>query len=280
MENISHFHHPSCQGVLSEYGEHFFEFIREKNYKHIDIDWIRNACIHMEKIHRGRNRANGDPYHIHPYEVARIYCDFHSENISSIGIIAALLHDNIEDALKTGYTENYSTLAELFWPQAAFIVELLSKPSAEIYGNDKGKRNTEYFKNFIDFHSLRDYIIWKAQEKWWRIGNGIEKTDFEQWIVSMTTIRSIAYQVALIKICDRIHNLQTMEDFPLKKIEEKREETLQYLYKLVQALDESHHAWNTNIHWNMRISIMRLLQESLTTVDRMITSKRISSIIF
>lgn len=58
----------------------------------------------------------------------------------------------------------------------------------------------------------------------------------------MTTIRSIAYQVALIKICDRIHNLQTMEDFPLEKIEEKREETLQYLYKLVQALDESHHA--------------------------------------
>jgi len=68
----------------------------------------------MEEVHDGQTRKNNKPYNIHPYMVVRIYCLVHGKKISETGIIAAILHDNIENAKKSNKVENYDTIQKDF----------------------------------------------------------------------------------------------------------------------------------------------------------------------
>jgi len=68
----------------------------------------------MEEVHEGQERKNGKDYSIHPYIVAQIYCLVHGNKISETGIIAAILHDNIENAKKSYRQENYDSIQKDF----------------------------------------------------------------------------------------------------------------------------------------------------------------------
>jgi len=59
-----------------------------------DEDALNRAYVFSMKAHGSQKRANGDPYFIHPLEVAGILTDYKMDTDS---IITALLHDTIED---------------------------------------------------------------------------------------------------------------------------------------------------------------------------------------
>jgi (p)ppGpp synthase/HD superfamily hydrolase len=46
----------------------------------------------------------------------------------------------------------------------------------------------------------------------------------------------MVFKIALIKICDRIHNIRTMNDFSIEKIQEKPNETKRYIQRLAEEL--------------------------------------------
>jgi len=50
----------------------------------------------------------------------------------------------------------------------------------------------------------------------------------------------MALKIGLIKLCDRIHNLRTMEDFSAEDIGEKIEETDAYLLPLARDIGATH----------------------------------------
>jgi GTP pyrophosphokinase len=80
-----------------------------------DISLIRKAwefCVHH---HEGQMRASGEPYIVHPLEVAEILAEMRMDATS---ISAGLLHDSVEDTPAT--TEE---IAAGFGPQVARIVE-------------------------------------------------------------------------------------------------------------------------------------------------------------
>jgi len=50
----------------------------------------------------------------------------------------------------------------------------------------------------------------------------------------------MAFKIGIIKLCDRIHNLRTMEDFSPEDIGEKLEETDAYLLPLARDIGATH----------------------------------------
>ncbi len=80
---------------------------------------ILKAYTCMKEMHSNQLRHSGEPYFIHPYEVACILADM---ELDSQAIIAGLLHDVIED---TEY--GYDRMKEEFGEQVAMLVEGVTK---------------------------------------------------------------------------------------------------------------------------------------------------------
>ncbi|MDX6806651.1 bifunctional (p)ppGpp synthetase/guanosine-3',5'-bis(diphosphate) 3'-pyrophosphohydrolase [Terrihabitans rhizophilus] len=86
---------------------------------HTDEALLNRAYVYAMQAHGGQTRASGDPYFSHPLEVAAILTEFRLDDAS---IVAALLHDTIED---TGTTKD--EVDRLFGPKIGALVEGLTK---------------------------------------------------------------------------------------------------------------------------------------------------------
>jgi GTP pyrophosphokinase len=84
-----------------------------------DISLIRKAWEFCVKHHEGQMRASGEPYIVHPLEVAEVLAEM---KLDSTAIAAGLLHDSVEDTPAT----NEEIEAE-FGDQVAHIVEGVTK---------------------------------------------------------------------------------------------------------------------------------------------------------
>jgi len=65
---------------------------------HADEALLNKAYVYAMKAHGAQKRASGDPYFSHPLEVAAILTDLKLDDAT---IVAALLHDTIEDTATT-----------------------------------------------------------------------------------------------------------------------------------------------------------------------------------
>ena len=75
------------------YDEIKAELVKQRRDKK-DIELIESAYLWAQKLHNGQYRISGEPYIIHPVEVARILVDL---KLDKDTIIAAFLHDVLED---------------------------------------------------------------------------------------------------------------------------------------------------------------------------------------
>lgn len=70
----------------------------EKSGRQYDIEKIKSAYHLAEKMHEGQMRSSGEPYIIHPVEVAVILVGL---GMDSDTLVAGLLHDVVEDTSET-----------------------------------------------------------------------------------------------------------------------------------------------------------------------------------
>ena len=84
-----------------------------------DLDIIRHAWIFCLEQHQGQKRASGEPYVLHPLEVACVLAEL---KMDSTAIAAGLLHDAVEDTDVTS-----AEIAKRFNEQVAHIVEGVTK---------------------------------------------------------------------------------------------------------------------------------------------------------
>ncbi|HBB40610.1 MAG TPA: bifunctional (p)ppGpp synthetase/guanosine-3',5'-bis(diphosphate) 3'-pyrophosphohydrolase, partial [Proteobacteria bacterium] len=55
-----------------------------------DVTLLQKAYLYAARMHGGQLRRSGEPFLIHPLEVAKIVADLHLDDVT---IAAALLHD-------------------------------------------------------------------------------------------------------------------------------------------------------------------------------------------
>jgi GTP pyrophosphokinase len=98
--------------------EHLLETVHE-NRPGDDLEIIRKAWAFCLQQHEGQKRASGEPYIIHPLEVAQVLAEM---KMDSTAIAAGLLHDAVEDTDVTS-----AEIAKRFNEQVAHIVEGVTK---------------------------------------------------------------------------------------------------------------------------------------------------------
>jgi GTP diphosphokinase / guanosine-3',5'-bis(diphosphate) 3'-diphosphatase len=93
---------------------------RVKSYNpNANEDLLNRAYVYAMKAHGSQTRASGDPYFSHPLEVAAILTDLKLDDAT---IVAALLHDTIEDTEATR-----AEIDHIFGPEIGALVEGLTK---------------------------------------------------------------------------------------------------------------------------------------------------------
>jgi len=89
--------------------------------KFVNLDRLNKAYDFAIKAHSNQKRASGDPYSVHPIEVANILTDL---KLDSATIATGLLHDTIEDTFAT-----YEIIKEEFGEEVAELVDGVTKIS-------------------------------------------------------------------------------------------------------------------------------------------------------
>ena len=85
------------------------------------IDLIEKAYVFSAQVHKGQLRRSGEPYLIHPLEVAYLLADIKMDDVS---VATGLLHDTVEDTYTT-----LETIENLFGPEIASLVDGVTKIS-------------------------------------------------------------------------------------------------------------------------------------------------------
>src|SRR5579862_8538848 len=139
-----------------------------------DIKRIRYAYFLAEKAHADQKRDSGEPYIEHPLAVAAILVDLRMDDDT---IIASLLHDVIEDSeispdvIKQHFGDDVLQLVE-------GVTKLKFKPTGEQTERQKATAATTRAAE-----SLRKMLLAMAKD----------------------------FRVMVIKLADRLHNMQTLD---------------------------------------------------------------------
>ncbi len=178
-----------------------------------DLEGIQRAYDLANEAHNGAIRRSGEPYIQHPLEVALLLAGM---RIDADGIIAALLHDVVED---THYS--LEELHELFGPAVASIVDgvtkfdaLAKKPAREGEAepqpdmpeppspSDKRRERTE---------TVRKMLLAMAEDP----------------------------RVVVLKLADRLHNMRTLSAMKPSQQQNKARETSEIYAPLARRLGMS-----------------------------------------
>src|SRR5215212_6877290 len=103
-------------------------------------EFLRRAYVFSALEHKGQVRHSGEPYLVHPLEVASILADM---RLDPVAIASGLLHDVVEDTLTT-----IEKIQEHFGPEVAHVVEGVTKISAIPFSSSE-ERQAENFRKML-----------------------------------------------------------------------------------------------------------------------------------
>lgn len=163
-----------------------------------EMELVHNALKLAFKAHDGQKRRSGEPFIIHPVEVARILGELELDWES---IAAGLLHDTVEDT----NVVTFESIEDEFGATVRHIVEGETKVSK--LGKLKCKNENS-----------------EAQD--------VKADDLRQMFLAMTA----EVRVIIVKLADRLHNMRTLSHMPPRKQSSIALETLQVFAPLAKLL--------------------------------------------
>ena len=149
-------------------------------YPDAKTDLVEKAYVFAEKAHRGQLRSSGEPYMVHPTQVAQTLAEL---RLDIQTIATGLLHDTVEDT--------HATIEE--------ITKEFGKDIAEL----------------VDGVTKLSKITFKTSEE-------KQAENFRKMIIAMAK----DIRVILVKLADRLNNMQTLEHLPPAKQQLIAQETL------------------------------------------------------
>ncbi len=104
------------------------------------MELVEKAYYYAKRAHEGQKRASGEPYFVHPYNVALILADL---MLDAATIAGGLLHDVVEDCGVAG-----SVIGDEFGQEVALLVDGVTKLTRLDFSN-KEERQTESIRKMI-----------------------------------------------------------------------------------------------------------------------------------
>ena len=133
---------PQDELLIEEKWQELQEACRKANTCRREDDWelIKRAFFLAKEAHKGVRRRSGEPYIIHPLEVALIVV--REIGLGKKSVVSALLHDVVED---TEYS--VEDISRIFTPKIASMVDGLTKMSG-VFNADSSEQ-AEYFRKVL-----------------------------------------------------------------------------------------------------------------------------------
>ena len=119
--------------------EDLLEKVRAYNPE-ADLELLRRAYVFSTFEHKGQVRHSGEPYMVHPLEVADFLADL---RLDAVTIAAGLLHDVVEDTLTS-----IERIEELFGAEVAHVVDGVTKISTIPFSSSE-ERQAENFRKML-----------------------------------------------------------------------------------------------------------------------------------
>lgn len=116
------------------------ELLITQKHSQEDIEQVEKAYRFAKKLHDGQFRASGEPYIIHPVEVAKILAGL---EVDTHTLIAAFLHDVLEDT-----DTKPETIEELFGSDVLNLVQGVTK-LGKLQFKSKEERQAENFRRLF-----------------------------------------------------------------------------------------------------------------------------------
>ena len=218
--------------------EVLLEKIRE-NCTNVDLNIVKKAYNLAFEAHKEQKRESGEPYIIHPIEVATILAEL---GMDTSTIVAGLLHDVIED---TDYT--YEDIKNIFSEEIANLVSGVTKITKMEYKSKEEQQADNFRKMLLAMANDIRVIIIKLADRLHNMRTLKYMSKEKQKKTAKETLdiyAPLAHRLGISKVkweledlCFRYLHEEEYYDL-VKQIAEKRVERETYIAKTIKDLYE------------------------------------------
>lgn len=211
----------------------------KENCTNVDLDVVNKAFNLAFEAHKEQKRESGEPYIIHPIDVAVILAEL---GMDTSTIVAGLLHDVIED---TDYT--YEDIKRIFSEEIANLVGGVTKITKMEYKSKEEQQADNFRKMLLAMANDIRVIIIKLADRLHNMRTLKYMPKEKQKRISKETLdiyAPIAHRLGISKVkweledlCFRYLHEEEYYDL-VKQISEKRVERETYIAKTIEDLYE------------------------------------------
>ena len=190
-----------------------------KNYNPDEVDIIRKAYDYANLLHDGQMRQSGEPYIIHPLNVAYILAEMHADRDT---VCAGLLHDTLEDTKATK-----EDLINDFNIDVANLVDGVTKISKMNFSTKEDQNFANIRKIITSIIEDIRVIIIKLADRLHNMRTLQFKNEFKQKENSLETLEiyvPLAYFIGAYRIKSELEDisLRYLKPDTYKALEEKK----------------------------------------------------------
>lgn len=203
-----------------------------------DFELLEKAYSFSKTAHDGQKRESGEPYIIHPVEVACILAEL---ELDCTSIVAAILHDTIEDTSCT-----LEQIKEVFGDEVAMLVDGVTKLGQIPYTTKEEQQAENLRKMFLAMAKDIRVILIKLADRLHNMRTLKYRTPEKQTATAKETLEiyaPLAHRLGISRIkwemediCLRYLDPQGYYDL-VEKIAKKRKEREAYIYEIIETLN-------------------------------------------
>src|ERR1700728_3563178 len=238
-----------------------------------DVGLIRKAWDFCVQHHKGQMRASGEPYIIHPLEVAEVLAEM---KMDSSAIAAGLLHDSVEDTPATS-----EEIEAGFGDQVAHIVEGVTKIDKIQFANREDRQAENVRKMLLAMVTDIRVVLIKLADRLHNMRT-LEhlKPERREAIAreTMDIYAPLAHRLGMGKVRGELEDLafRYVDPFGYQQVKSAvdaaRDEDEQFLNSVESLLNERLRENNikARVEWRIKrlYSIYQKLQKQKITVDQ------------
>lgn len=216
--------------------EQLLEICRE-HLDYVDTNLISKAFKLCVESHKGITRASGEPYYLHPLEVAIIVA--REIGVDDVSVAAALLHDTVEDTHVT-----LDDIKHDFGKTVAQIIDGLTKISG-VFKNKDAKQAETFMKLLISMSEDLRVVLIKFADRLHNMRTLQHLPKPKQVVIATETIElyaPLAHRFGLFKIKSELEDLSFKYldpegyRFIARKLREKKESREQFVEEFMAPI--------------------------------------------
>src|ERR1700753_3475735 len=244
-----------------------------KNRPSDDIGVIRKAWEFCVQHHSGQLRASGEPYVLHPLEVAQLLAEM---KLDATAIAAGLLHDSVEDTPTTS-----EEIGSEFGEQVAHIVEGVTKIDKIQFANREDRQAENVRKMLLAMVSDVRVVLIKMADRLHNMRTLQHLSPERQESIAREPLdiyAPLAHRLGMGKIRGELEDLafRYVDPFGYEQVKSAvdaaRDEDEQFLSSVESLLQERLRENNikARVEWRIKrlYSIYQKLQKQKITVDQ------------